>query len=98
MPPSTATCVRVAALDGHDGVERHARAADHRTPRLDDQANLRIEVVAQRAHRRLGVLGHRGRALAGGVGDPEPAAEVVDREAAEAGDGLRGAAEAHEIE
>ena len=91
MPPLTATWVRRAALDRDHLVERDHRAADDAAAGLDDQLRLRVQVLVQRPHRRLGVVGDRRRPVLGPVGDPEAAAEVVDGEAAERGDRLGGA-------
>ena len=98
MPPLTATWVRRPRLTVIDLVERDHRAADDAAAGLDDQLAPRVQVLVQRAHRRLGVVGDRRRRVLGPVGDPEAAAEVVDGEAAERGDRLGGAAEAVEVE
>ena len=91
--------VRVgAALDGDDLVERHQRAPDHRAAGLDDQPGGGVEVGVERIDGRLRVVGDRRRVLFGRVGDPEAAAEVVDREAAERGNCLGRTAEPLEVE
>ena len=98
MPPLTATWVRRAALDRDHLVERDHRPPDDAAARLDDQLRLRVQVLVQRPYRGLRVVGDRRRPVLGPVGDPEAAAEVVDREAAERGERLGGLAEAVEVE
>ncbi len=86
------------ALDGHDRVDGDPGAADQRAPGLDDQLRVRVQVRRERRDGRRGVVGDRRHGVLRRVGDPQPAAEVVDREAPERGQRRRGAAEPVEVE
>ena len=55
MPPSTATNVPCAALDGDDSVERRRRGRHHAAAGLDDQLRVGRQMLARRADQRVEV-------------------------------------------
>ena len=87
------------ALDRLHGVEGHAGIGDERAARLDRRSRLPApEDLAHGGGLGLDVGLDRRRLVLGRVGDAEAAAEVVDRELAEAGDRLDRLAERAELE
>src|SRR5204863_7037020 len=61
-------------LDRADPVQRHARPADERAPRLEDQRNAFRHEFDERPDE----LAHQGRALVAVVAEAESATEIED--------------------
>ena len=89
---------RDVALDGLHRVERHRPAGHQRATRLEQQPLVHTQRLVGGAHDRLDVLAYRWRVLRGGVGNPQPTAQVVHGELAQLGDRADRGAEWLELE